>query len=276
MTNPFTQDPIFDAQYPPRSSDIHFRSHGALLNGVVYVAAHQGPHPTVLLLHGFPGNERNFDLAHLYRRAGFNTVVFHYRGSWGSEGNFSFSNSLADVSSALEFVRSAEVASKYRIDTKRVALVGHSMGGWAALMTAARDLNIRTVILICGFNFGMFAKQVLTNEQTIKEWSEAFQGELDPLKGATGQGLIGEVLEHGEAWNLVNEAKAFTSRPVMLIGGERDNVSRLEVSHIPLFNAFQESRATVREVLYDTDHSLASHRVALARDTLEWLQAYVT
>jgi uncharacterized protein len=275
MIDPFTQDPSFDPDYPPLSSDIHFRSHGALLNGVVYVAANQGPHPTVLLLHGFPGNERNFDLAHLYRRAGFNTAVFHYRGSWGSEGNFSFANSLEDVGSALEFLRSPEVADKYRIDTQRVALVGHSMGGWIALMVAARDLSLCTVISICGFDFGMFARQVLTNERVITEWSDAFQGELDPLKGATGPGLIGEVLEQGEAWNLVNGAKTFASRPVMLVGGQRDNVSRLEVSHTPLLKALQTKGATVKEFIYDTDHSLASHRVTLAKDTLEWLQTYL-
>ena len=30
-------------------------SHGALMNALVYVAAGAGPHPVVILLHGFPG-----------------------------------------------------------------------------------------------------------------------------------------------------------------------------------------------------------------------------
>jgi hypothetical protein len=34
-------------------------------------------------LHGFPGNERNFDVAQALRRAGYAALVFHYRGSWG-------------------------------------------------------------------------------------------------------------------------------------------------------------------------------------------------
>ena len=38
-------------------------SHGGLLNAFVYVASGPGPHPMVVLLHGFPGNERNLDLA---------------------------------------------------------------------------------------------------------------------------------------------------------------------------------------------------------------------
>jgi hypothetical protein len=31
---------------------------------VIYIASGAGPHPTVLMLHGFPGNEKNLDLAH--------------------------------------------------------------------------------------------------------------------------------------------------------------------------------------------------------------------
>jgi uncharacterized protein len=38
-------------------------SHGALMNALVYVAAGAGPHPAVILLHGFPGYERNLDPA---------------------------------------------------------------------------------------------------------------------------------------------------------------------------------------------------------------------
>jgi pimeloyl-ACP methyl ester carboxylesterase len=58
-------------------------SHGALLNAFVYVAAGAGPHPAVVLLHGFPGNERNLDLAQDMRRAGWDVLYFDYRGSWG-------------------------------------------------------------------------------------------------------------------------------------------------------------------------------------------------
>ena len=49
-------------------------SHGAQLNALMYVAAGAKPHPTVILLHGFPGNERNLDLAQDIRRAGWNAL----------------------------------------------------------------------------------------------------------------------------------------------------------------------------------------------------------
>jgi esterase/lipase len=48
--------------------------------GLLYLAQGKGPHATVLFLHGFPGNEKNIDLAQAVRRAGFNALVFYYRG----------------------------------------------------------------------------------------------------------------------------------------------------------------------------------------------------
>jgi len=53
-------------------------SHGVNLNAVLYVAGGSGPHPTVLLLHGLPGNEQNLDCAQTVRRAGWNVLTIHY------------------------------------------------------------------------------------------------------------------------------------------------------------------------------------------------------
>lgn len=51
--------------------------HGILIPGkrgrilsVLYTAGGEGTHPTVILLHGIPGCERNLDLAQAVRRAG--------------------------------------------------------------------------------------------------------------------------------------------------------------------------------------------------------------
>jgi len=37
------------------------------------------------LLHGLPGYESSGDLAQSIRRAGWNVVFFHYRGTWGTK-----------------------------------------------------------------------------------------------------------------------------------------------------------------------------------------------
>ena len=67
--------PAYDADFPPAIVELHFESHGDRLNGHAYLADGPGPHPTVILLHGFPGNERNLDLAQDLRSDGFNVLL---------------------------------------------------------------------------------------------------------------------------------------------------------------------------------------------------------
>ena len=87
-------------------------SHGSRLNAVLFMASGKEPHPTILLMHGFPGNEKNLDLAYAVRRAGWNVLIPHYRGSWGSEGKFSFSNAIEDTRISVQFLRDAENVKK--------------------------------------------------------------------------------------------------------------------------------------------------------------------
>src|SRR5947208_15323245 len=90
-------------------------SAGVHLNGVVYVAQGRGVHATVVFLHGFPGDEKNADLAQAGRRAGFNAHVVYYRGSWGSAGDYSYSHVLADVAAALRWLRQPETPERLRV-----------------------------------------------------------------------------------------------------------------------------------------------------------------
>ncbi|HMA49577.1 MAG TPA: alpha/beta hydrolase, partial [Magnetospirillaceae bacterium] len=130
-------DPPSDPHAPARLEALHIPSGDVKINGIAYVAAGPGPHPTVLLLHGMPGNEKNLDLAQAMRRAGWTVVAINYRGTWGSPGPFHFAQTLEDADAALAYLRTPEIAEKLGIDTKRIVLVGHSMGGWVSAHTLA-------------------------------------------------------------------------------------------------------------------------------------------
>ena len=72
--DPVALDPAPDPAYPAALDELALESGGSRMNGIVYVAAGAGPHPTVVLLHGYPGNERNLDLAQALRRDGWDVV----------------------------------------------------------------------------------------------------------------------------------------------------------------------------------------------------------
>jgi pimeloyl-ACP methyl ester carboxylesterase len=76
---------------PPRDACIRqgwsrfYPTDGVQVPARLFVAS-GGLHPTVLLLHGFPGTELNLDLARVFQRAGWNVLAIHYRGVWGAPG----------------------------------------------------------------------------------------------------------------------------------------------------------------------------------------------
>src|SRR6185436_1070940 len=140
------RDPPADTAHPARMEVLHIPSGGVQINGVAYLAAGAGPHPTVVLFHGLPGNEKNLDLAQAIRRAGWNVVTVNYRGSWGSPGNFSFRGNLADARATLAYVRAN--AEKLGVDARKLVVIGHSMGGWVTSQTAAADPDVAGAVLI--------------------------------------------------------------------------------------------------------------------------------
>src|SRR4051812_9863845 len=83
-----TTDPAPDKAHPARMEVLHIPSGDVKINGVAYLASGAGTHPTVVLFHGLPGNEKNLDIAQAVRRAGWNAITVNYRGSWGSPGAF--------------------------------------------------------------------------------------------------------------------------------------------------------------------------------------------
>ena len=114
VTNAVVADPPVDTKFPPGIAGITVPSHGVDMDATYYLASGVGPHVTVLLLQGLPGYESNVDLAQSIRRAGWNVLLFHYRGTWGTAGTFSQSSAMEDTAEAVRFLRDPAMAAKYR------------------------------------------------------------------------------------------------------------------------------------------------------------------
>src|SRR5690349_3862139 len=156
------------AGYRASMETMQIPSHGKGMNALVYVAAGAGPHPAVVLLHGFPGTERNLDLAQDIRRAGWDVLYFNYRGSWGTPGDFSFTHGIEDVAAALAYLRQPAVGKKLRLDPARIVLVGHSMGGFMAIQAAATDPRVRAIGVISGGDLGGAYQHLRREEASAK------------------------------------------------------------------------------------------------------------
>ena len=106
----------------------------------LYLTAGREKHPVILLLHGIPGTEQNIDLAQYFRRQGFHVLVFHYSGSWGSDGDYSLKNNLEDADTVLDYIIENE---QYSFDKDRIFAVGHSLGGFVCGQLIAHRREIK-------------------------------------------------------------------------------------------------------------------------------------
>ena len=76
---------------------VYFDSDGHRLLGTLWMAKGDDSKPTAIILHGLPGIEKNFDLALHLRDRGWNSLIFHHRGCWGSDGLYTFKTIPDDV-----------------------------------------------------------------------------------------------------------------------------------------------------------------------------------
>jgi dipeptidyl aminopeptidase/acylaminoacyl peptidase len=255
--------------------ELSFESHGSKVNGLLYMAAGPGPHPTVVLLHGYPGNERNLDLAQVIRRAGTNVLYFNYRGTWGSGGEFTVPHAVEDAASALAFLRRDESSEAYRVDPDRLALIGHSFGGYVAAMTAAEDSTVRCLGFMAGVNLGMLGSLARTDPELEASLVAALGAAVDnmsgPVKGDAGE-MVAELMNRAEEFDLDSYTASLIDRPVLMVAGERDAVVPKSTFHDPLLVTLRAAGgARVTELVFDDDHYFSAHRVALARGVTDWL-----
>jgi len=265
--DPVTMDPPgTNGEHPPRLVEARIRSHGDAMNAIVYAAGGAGPHPVALLLHGFPGNERNLDLGQAVRRAGWSVVFFHYRGAWGSEGEFSFAHVLEDVASAVAWTRDPANAAALGGDPTRIALIGHSMGGFAALHAGARLQAVDCVVSIAGANLasrGYAARADPTIARAIAAQLEAWSA---PLAGTSGAALSEEVIAAGTAFDVLTRVPELARKPLLLVAGSRDETTPPAEHHAPLVAALEARGAqALRHVVLDADHAFSQRRIELAR-----------
>jgi pimeloyl-ACP methyl ester carboxylesterase len=253
--------------------ELPFESGGSKLNELMYVANGPGPHPTVVILHGYPGNERNLDLAQAMRRGGMNVLYFDYRGTWESGGEFSIAHALEDVAKAAERARSEEWASAYRADPDRVALVGHSLGGFLGAITTAEDDRIACFAFLVGADlgwFGLHARALAGLESTLCQHMDARGG---PVHGDARR-VASEIVSRAEAWSVPSRAVDLATRPLFLIAAARDEVTPKTDHHDRVIAALREADAErLTEVVLDDDHVFSAHRMELASRFVDWLRA---
>ena len=238
---------------------VTFDSDGHRLLGVLYLARGEEPKPTVLLLHGCPGLEKNLDLAVRLRDRGWNSLLFHYRGCWGSAGRYDLRTVPRDVSAAVDYL-----AGCPRVDSGRITVLGHSMGGWAALLTAAAEPRLRAVAV-----YGATAR--LGN--SLRRSPEFIAEEFTRFLATSPEEFAWQAAAVAEQTDALAAAAAIGPRPLLVVHGTADR-------WVPVAQARELRERAGPSCRYveveGADHAFSWHRAELADLVVGWLTEGVT
>jgi dienelactone hydrolase len=148
---------------------VDFPSEGTLCAAWVTMPPGAGPHPAVVLAHGFgathemmlPQYEQHF------AAAGIVTLAFDYRNTGASDGlprqHISMRRQRADVVAAMDFL-----AAHPQTDAGRIGLWGTSLGGMNVLRVAAARSDVAVAVVQCPMVHGPAAARRLGVAQALR------------------------------------------------------------------------------------------------------------
>lgn len=264
------RDPIFPKTKPqPGGMALRIEGKRGGLLSLLYTPGGDGPHPAVLLCHGYPGSEQNMDLAQALRRVGFAVMTFHYSGSWSSDGDFSFTNCLEDSHTVLDAMLTH--ADEWQIDSKRIFVAGHSMGGLMAGHLLAKRKELSCGVLITPFDV---ARLFLHRDQ--EDCQRNLQEVLDCgygwLRGISADRFEKELFDHGHELLLEALAPQLAQKSLLCIGAEADVDTPVDLHVGPLRDAIRTcASADFTYLSFACDHCFSSQRLALCESVAAFL-----
>jgi pimeloyl-ACP methyl ester carboxylesterase len=181
--------------YPYTEEDVRFENKGAgvTLAGTLTLPPGKGTFPVVVLITGSGPQDRNETLmghksflviADALTRRGIAVLRYDDRGTAQSTGDFSKGTSAdfaTDVEAAVAYLK-----TRKEINTRRMGLIGHSEGGLIAPMVAARNKDIRFIVLLAGP--GVRGEEIILSQQQLimqaSAWNKVTQDLLEVNRGA--------------------------------------------------------------------------------------------
>ena len=269
-TNAFTQsesiilnDLKWDINSPASSTELFIPSGNSQIAGLIYNANGLQKHPTLLLLHGYPGNERNLDIAQVVRSRGWNVIYFDYRGSWGSQGKFSFKNCVEDVVNVVSFCNKYQDSLK--IDTSNIVLFGHSMGGWVCLKALQELPTIKKGFVLSTWDIAKDFKNVSNEKEMLSIANDPNIAGKYFVLNTSLKDLYTPVLQDKTYFNLLNDAKSLGDKQIIMIDEHEKNSQLAE--------KIKESNKLYFDYsVWQTDHSFTNKRSSLINKVLAFLE----
>ncbi|MGE5458280.1 MAG: alpha/beta hydrolase [Methanococcaceae archaeon] len=256
--------------------NIDLRDKGLKLDSKFYVAEESNKAPTVILLHGFPGNQSSpLGLAERLNSAGLNILVFNYQGSYLSDGNFSFDNSIDNVSAALSFLLNSENQIKYKIDTSKIVVCGYSFGGTIAIESAMYNDKVRYLISIANDDHSISIKKAAADPEFREAYQKFVGGSFGPSGPFRGdlKALMEYNIQNVDRYDLVKNAEKLKSKKILFLVGWQDNTSLIENNILPLYRKLMQVNKLNTSIKgFESDHRFNNVIDELSQTIISWIK----
>jgi uncharacterized protein len=191
-----------------------------------------------------------------------NVLTFNYRGSWGSPGVFRFGQNLEDADAVIAYVRDPANAQALGIAPGCVVMMGHSMGGWVTVTTAAHHPELAGLATISAGDMAGLGAAPLSVR--VKEMAD----NMESLAGVTAESMADDVTSVSK-YPMAGAAAGLAKTPYLALTSD-DGLAPNTDALVKAIRAAGGTQVTTLHVA--TDHSWSDRRIALEAAVLTWLE----
>jgi fermentation-respiration switch protein FrsA (DUF1100 family) len=252
--------------------EITFEVDGLRIVGQLYLPGGQALPPAVCICHGIPSDapaantkikDRGYaGLAESICRQGFTVLIFNFRGTGGSGGNFDILGWTYDLRAAIDYLWALP-----EVSGSRLFLLGFSGGAAVSVCVAAQDKRISSVAACaCPAEFDSLIAEGGKSSSIIDHFRS-----IGIIRDSDFPSSPKDWLDSFRRVSPVNCVSRISPRPLLLVHGSQDEV--VAVSHVR--KLFAQSGEPKQLVIIDgAGHRLRQDERAMAVVT-RWLKAQV-
>ncbi len=224
----------------------------------------------IIICHGFIGSRIGVDrlfvkTARALALEGYYVLRFDYGGCGESSGDYGalgFDEMINQTRTAIDYIASMEC-----IDWEQITLLGHSLGGAVALMTAVKDKRVKRLIMwsAAGYPF-----HDIVNIVGRKQYDQAVKtGSVDYMGYSLQPAFFDSLLQHQP----FQAANKFTGN-VLLVHGTSDDIIPADYSFLyqKVFWTRTEGLCD-KEIIFQGCHTYSNskHQSEAIQVTVKWL-----
>lgn len=227
--------------------------------------------PLIVLLHGFVGSKvgehRLFvKAARHFTNEGYAVARFDFSGCGESDGDYAevtVTKQLQEVQAVLDHLSSIK-----EIDARNIILIGHSLGGAIAAMTAALDRRIKKLILWSPVGRPYEDISTILGSEAVKVANE--KGQVDYHGFYVSRSFLEDLKKHHPV-----EAVRLYKGPALVVHAEEDEDIPKEhaARYLAALHARPLTQPAETHYIENADHTFSSYSFEeeLFSTTTEWL-----